>query len=222
MLFKSAATLLAFAGLVAAQGTPSTELKHGYANVTNLNGDMVINFTFDKVEGGMNITLTGIKGLSTSVAIDKAAGFQYHVHVKPVGPNYGCMATEGHLNPFNGSLPCNKANLTACEIGDLAGKHGNIVPTEDGTFPTISYIDTQLSFTEPANGALVGRSIVIHNNGTRVACGNLVVDGYTAPAANGTSTGAATNPTATGKNSAAKLVGSAALTGVVALFMMAL
>lgn len=38
MLFKSAAALLTFAGLVAAQGTPSAELKHGSANVTNLNG----------------------------------------------------------------------------------------------------------------------------------------------------------------------------------------
>lgn len=173
----------------------------------------------------MNITLTGLKGLSTTVAIDKAAGFQYHIHVAPVGPNYGCMATGGHLNPFNGTVPCNTQNLTSCETGDLAGKHGNIVPTADGTFPTIQYIDTQLSFTEPANGAMVGRSVVIHNNGTRVACGDLVVEGYTVPSANATTTGAATSPTTTtgtGKNSAAKLVGSAALTGVVALFMMAL
>lgn len=38
MLFKSAAALLTFAGLVAAQGTLSGELKRGSANVTNLNG----------------------------------------------------------------------------------------------------------------------------------------------------------------------------------------
>ncbi|KAF9541960.1 hypothetical protein EC957_002520 [Mortierella hygrophila] len=37
MLFKSATALLAFAGLVAAQGTPSADLKHGAAHVTNLN-----------------------------------------------------------------------------------------------------------------------------------------------------------------------------------------
>ncbi|KAF9143264.1 hypothetical protein BGX30_000947 [Mortierella sp. GBA39] len=216
MLFKSATALLAFAGLVAAQGTPSADLKHGVANVTNLNGDFIVNFTFDKVDGGINVTLTGIKGLSTAMAIDKAAGYQYHIHTDPVGPNYGCMATNGHLNPFNGTAPCNTANLTSCEIGDLSGKHGNIVPTADGTFSTIHYIDNQLSFTEPANGALVGRSVVIHNNGTRIACGNLVVEGY----GNATTTGGA-KPSATG-NSAAKLVGSAALTGVVALFMMAL
>ncbi|KAG0300928.1 hypothetical protein BGZ97_003015 [Linnemannia gamsii] len=200
MLFKSAAALLTFAGLVAAQGAaPAAELKHGSANVTNLNNDIVVNFTFDKT-----------------------AGFEYHVHVTPVGPNYGCMATGGHLDPFNvGPAPCNPKNLTSCQTGDLSGKHGNIVPTADGTFPTIQYIDTQLSFTEPANGPMVGRSIVIHNNGTRVACGDLIVDGYS----NGTTTTGGAKPSGTpgtDKNSAVKLVGSVALTGVVALFMMAL
>jgi hypothetical protein len=184
--------------------------------------DIVVNFTFDKVEGGMNITLTGIKGLSVAAAINKTAGFEYHVHVTPVGPNYGCMATGGHLDPFNvGPAPCNPKNLTSCQTGDLSGKHGNIVPTADGTFPTIQYIDTQLSFTEPANGPMVGRSIVIHNNGTRVACGDLIVDGYS----NGTTTTGGAKPSGTpgtDKNSAVKLVGSVALTGVVALFMMAL
>lgn len=173
----------------------------------------------------MNITVTGLKGLSINAAINKTAGYEYHVHVTPVGPNYGCMATGGHLDPFNvGPAPCNPKNLTSCQTGDLSGKHGNIVPTADGTFPAIQYIDTQLSFTEPANGPMVGRSVVIHNNGTRIACGNLVVEGYTAPGANSTGSGDAkpTDTTGAGKNSAAKLVGSAALTGVVALFMMAL
>ncbi|KAF9150869.1 hypothetical protein BG015_007306 [Linnemannia schmuckeri] len=222
MLFKSATALLAFAGLVAA--APSTELKHGSANVTSLNGEFLVHFTFDKVDAGMNITLTGLKGLTLNAAINKTAGYEYHIHVTPVGPNYGCAATGGHLDPFNvGPAPCNPTNLTSCQTGDLSGKHGNILPTQDGTFPTIQYIDTQLSFTEPANGPMVGRSVVIHNNGTRIACGDLVVDGYTAPAGNATTTGAATKPTGTdGKSSATKLIGSVALTGVVALFMMAL
>ncbi|KAG0291265.1 hypothetical protein BGZ96_005359 [Linnemannia gamsii] len=230
MLFKSAAALLTFAGLVAAQGAaPAAELKHGFANVSSLNGDYLAYFTFDKVEGGMNITLTGLKGLTINAAVNKTAGYEYHVHVTPMGPKYGCMATGGHLDPFNvGPAPCNPKNLTSCQTGDLSGKHGNIVPTEDGTFPAIQYIDTQLSFTEPANGPMVGRSVVIHNNGTRIACGDLIVEGYTVPGTNGTNgtngTTDGTKPAAegTGKSSAAKLVGSAALTGVVALFMMAL
>lgn len=227
MLFKSATALLAFAGLVAAQGTtPSADLKHGSANVTNAKGDYLVHFTFDKVDTGMNITLTGLKGLTIAAAVNKTAGYEYHIHVAPVGSDYNCTATGGHLDPYNvGSAPCNPTNLTSCQTGDLSGKHGNIIPTEEGTFPTIQYIDTQLSFTEPVNGTMLGRSVVIHNNGTRIACANLIVDGYTAPAINGTTTGtgAVTKPTGTdGKSSAAKLVGSVALTGVVALFMMAL
>ncbi|KAF9902187.1 hypothetical protein EC991_005200 [Linnemannia zychae] len=221
MLFKSAAAVLAFAGLVAAQGA-APELKHGSATVVSPTKDIEATFTFDKVAGGMNITVTGVKGLSIAKQI-LPVGYEYHVHVKPVGPNGDCMATGGHLDPANvGAAPCNPANLTSCQTGDLSGKHGNLKGTESGAIPTIAYLDTQLSFTEPANGPMVGRSVVIHNNGTRVACGDLIVDGYVAP----TPTGSGTTPSPTtgagAGNGAAKLVGSVALTGVVALFMMAL
>ncbi|KAF9121047.1 hypothetical protein BGW39_010901 [Mortierella sp. 14UC] len=221
MLFKSAAAVLAFAGLVAAQGA-APELKHGSATVVSPNKDIEATFTFDKVEGGMNITVTGVKGLSFASQVNKTAGYEYHVHVKPVGPGGNCTATGGHLDPANvGPAPCNPANLTSCQTGDLSGKHGNLNGTETGAIPTFFYLDTQLSFTTPANGPMVGRSVVIHNNGTRVACGDLIVDGYVAPPA--TTNDTTTNPSGgNSQNGAAKLVGSVALTGIVALFMMAL
>lgn len=39
--------------------------------------------------------------------------------------------------------------------------------------PKVEYVDQQLRF-EGETTTIVGRSIVIHNNGTRVACGNIV------------------------------------------------
>ncbi|KAG0371944.1 hypothetical protein BGX24_000956 [Mortierella sp. AD032] len=219
MLFKSAAAVLAFAGLVAAQGA-APELKHGSATVYSPTKDIEATFTFDKVEGGMNITVTGVKGISFASQVNKTAGYEYHVHVSPVGPNFECKATGAHLDPAAvGPDHCIPTNLTTCQTGDLSGKHGNLNGTETGVIPTFWYLDTQLSFTTPANGPMVGRSVVIHNNGTRIACGNLVVDGYVAPTPTPTGSGAGSKPTG---NSAAKLVGSVALTGVVALFMMAL
>ncbi|KAF9932442.1 hypothetical protein BGZ65_004470 [Modicella reniformis] len=220
MLFKTIATLLAIAGLASAQ----TELKHGEAHIQQKGIDAV--FTFDKVATGVNVTITVIKGLNTTTQV-LPEGFDYHIHVKPIGADGDCMATGGHLDPTNvGAPPCNPKNLTSCQIGDLSGKHGNLtadVKSLSGAIATISYIDTQLSFT--GEGAITGRSVVIHNNFTRLACANLIVDGYTAPSPSGGSgSGTLTgNPSATNKpSSAVKLVGSVALTGLVAMMMMAL
>ena len=53
------------------------------------------------------------------------------------------------------------------------GKHGELMATESGAIPTISYLDRQLRFSG-AETTIVGRSVVIHNNGTRVACGDIL------------------------------------------------
>ncbi|KAI1303233.1 hypothetical protein EDD11_005428 [Mortierella claussenii] len=227
MLFKSIATVLAVAGFAAAQSTNTTELKHGVAHIKKDKIEAI--FTFDKVAEGMNITVNVVSGLTQGLQI-LPAGFEYHVHVKPVGPNNDCMATGGHLDPANvgTTKPCDPANLTTCQTGDLSGKYGNLVAVNNdtGAIPTFSKIDTQLNFTGADNAALVGRSVVIHNNGTRIACANLEVDGYTAPTpTNGTSTGTASptaSPTGNKPSSAVKLVGSVALSGLIAAMMMAL
>ena len=52
------------------------------------------------------------------------------------------------------------------------GKHGNLKATASGA-STAEYKDYQLQFSDPAK-TIVGRSVVIHNNGTRIACANLV------------------------------------------------
>jgi hypothetical protein len=50
------------------------------------------------------------------------------------------------------------------------------MPTKNGVLSSISYVDKQISFSGPET-TIVGRSIVIHNNGTRVVCANLNVGG---------------------------------------------
>ncbi|KAF9896492.1 hypothetical protein BX616_007335 [Lobosporangium transversale] len=223
MLFKSIATVLTIAGLAAAQ-TP-TEYTKGVAHIKKDNIDAI--FTFEKVAEGTNVTVDVKSGLTQGLQI-LPAGFEYHIHVKPVGANGDCMATGGHLNPGNaGKYPCDKtsANFTACEIGDLSGKHGNLVAANNdtGAIPPLSYVDSQLSFSGPTESALLGRSVVIHNNGTRIACANLVVEGYTAPEANSTSpTTVGSTPLPTKDSSAVKLVASLTLSGLVAAMMLAL
>jgi hypothetical protein len=220
MLFKSIASVLAIAGLAAAQ---TKEYTHGHADI-KMNGIDAM-FTFDKVPGGMNITVTVNSGINATAQI-LPVGYEYHVHVNPVGPNNNCMATGLHLDPAKVGVvkPCEPANLTTCQTGDLSGKYGNFIGSETGALPPKTYLDTQLTFTGEGENAMLGRSVVIHNNGTRVACANLIVDGYTAPAPTGSASPSGTGAPQPTKpaSGAAKLVGSVALSGVAALMMLAL
>jgi hypothetical protein len=52
------------------------------------------------------------------------------------------------------------------------GKHGNLKATPSGA-SKYKYKDFQVQFSDPAK-TIVGRSVVIHNNGARIACANLV------------------------------------------------
>lgn len=178
-------------------------------------------FSFTKVATGMNVTIELTKGFTTAFQV-LPTGFDYHVHVNRVS-NGDCGSTGGHLDPTQiGTKVCDPKNSTTCQVGDLAAKHGNIVAeaaSQSGALPTITYIDTELTFSGP--NSLLDRSIVIHNNGTRIACADIIVDGYVSNTTSNNTTG--TNPSDTNKpSSAVKLVGSVALSGFVAVMMMAL
>ncbi|KAF8983137.1 hypothetical protein BGZ46_010802 [Entomortierella lignicola] len=128
----------------------------------------------DKNQAGALVDIKIDSGLTTTFAVLPTVGFEYHIHVKPVGQGGDCMATGGHLDPTNvGMAKCNPAIPEKCQEGDLSGKHGNLMPTESGELPEIHYQDKQLSFTG-ADTTIAGRSIVIHNNGTRVACADIL------------------------------------------------
>ncbi|KAF9354744.1 hypothetical protein BGX34_010841 [Mortierella sp. NVP85] len=221
MHFKTIATFLAVAGLATAQ---TAELKTGKAHIQQDGPDgLDVFFNFNKVAEGVNVTIAVKKGLTKAKQI-LSVGYEYHVHVYPVGPNNNCTATGGHLDPANvGPAPCNPQNLTSCQVGDLSGKHGNFVAGDsaEGALPVIQYVDTQLAFT--GTDAITGRSVVIHNNGTRIGCADIIVDGYTAPTPSGGAPSGSAKPSpTTGSSGAIKLVASVAFSGVIAVMMMAL
>ncbi|KAF8988696.1 hypothetical protein CPC16_002802 [Podila verticillata] len=204
MQIKAVASALAIASLAAA-AVPTT----GVAEVKNADG-VDVKFVFTTDPKGINVTISGT-GLTIAKRV-LATGYDYHVHVKPVVDG-NCTLTGGHLDPANvgTSKPCDPTNLATCQTGDLAGKHGNFMGTEDGVVPFTTYIDTQLSFSGDVNSTLVGRSVVIHNNGTRIACADIITADATTTSPSGASS----------TSGAAKLVGSLALSGVVAFMMLA-
>ncbi|KAF9358871.1 hypothetical protein BGX26_000735 [Mortierella sp. AD094] len=127
----------------------------------------------DKSPTGATVTINIESGLTKKFSILPTVGFEYHIHVKPVGLGGDCMATGGHLDPTNvGMTKCDPAAPEKCQEGDLSGKHGNLKPTKSGAIPEFNYVDKQIAFTG-IDTTIVGRSVVIHNNGTRVACGNI-------------------------------------------------
>lgn len=100
--------------------------------------------------------------------------FVYHIHEYPVPANGNCTATVGHLDPTDRGeyYPCNVAAPDTCQVGDLAGKHGNITMTDF----VAMYSDSFLS-TDPSSPAFFGdKSVVIHStNATRLTCANFMM-----------------------------------------------
>lgn len=72
--------------------------------------------------GGAQVWIEVKSGLSKKFAVSPTGGFEYHIHVKPVGSNNDCMATGGHLDPANvGAAKCMAAKPDKCQEGDLSG-----------------------------------------------------------------------------------------------------
>jgi len=129
--------------------------------------------------------------------------FVYHIHTLPVPANGNCSATMGHLDPTDRGeyYPCVPGAPATCQVGDLAGKHGNIT----GSSFTATYSDAFLS-TTPGNPAFFGdKSIVIHTaNTTRLTCANFMLVTGT----NSTGTGMAPKASSAGNGSSAAMPAS--------------
>lgn len=99
--------------------------------------------------------------------------FLYHIHEKPVPENGNCTGTLAHFNTYNGTT--NGSTDALKELGDLSGKHGEILGDSIHT----SYIDPYLSLNPGDPAYFGGLSVVVHfANNTRLACANLTAPDF--------------------------------------------
>lgn len=79
------------------------------------------------------------------------------------------------MNPIDYSVYCQPDNVSACEIGDLSGKHGLLNISGSPSDDVFFYTDTYLDLT--GENSVTGHSIVINQNdelGEILACAPLV------------------------------------------------
>ncbi|KAF9912389.1 hypothetical protein EC991_011081 [Linnemannia zychae] len=176
------------------------------------------NFMFAPLpnNGGAQVWIEVKSGLTKKFAVSPTGGFEYHIHVNQVGPGNDCMATGGHLDPTNvGAAKCLAVKPDKCQEGDLSGKHGELKATDSGAIPPISYNDKYIHFSGEA-ATIAKRSVVIHNNGTRVACGNIYpFDQSTSPSSSAAEVTSSSQNNAL-HSSAGRVVATVAMTMAVA------
>jgi len=154
-------------------------------------------FTSESDQGPLDVsfTVSGLVFPNTTVQTNgtagmahPAGGYMYHIHKLPINAAGSCASAGSHLDPTLQGAGANKTDYKCdpedwdlCELGDLAGKHGNI--DESTEFP-VDYSDDSEGLTDPAmpDHYILGRSIVLHNAaGARIACGNITVAGAPLP-----------------------------------------
>ncbi|CAK9440458.1 uncharacterized protein LODBEIA_P45580 [Lodderomyces beijingensis] len=148
---------------------------------------------FHPLTNGSVHVAVDLKGLPAS-----GGPFPYHIHEKPVPANGNCTGTSGHLNPFNGSTTA--TTPAAKEVGDLAGRHGNITSQSF----SVEYVDEFLSLNPHSKAYIGGLSIVVHSNdNARLTCANITALNSTTTSSNDTHAGHASSSAVPAANGAA-------------------
>jgi hypothetical protein len=123
-----------------------------------------------------------------------------------------CTAAGPHLIPYDGppdNFTCDTSAMNHCQVGDLSGKHGKMVP-ENGKF-NAAYTDDYASTANDSPAFFGNRSLVVHNStGARINCGNFILQ------ANATGPSQSTNATSTpsSSSSTSHATESASSTGI--------
>eukprot|EP00730_Choanoeca_flexa_P018122 TRINITY_DN8796_c0_g1_i5.p1 TRINITY_DN8796_c0_g1~~TRINITY_DN8796_c0_g1_i5.p1 ORF type:complete len:488 (+),score=95.95 TRINITY_DN8796_c0_g1_i5:122-1585(+) len=132
------------------------------------------------------ISTDGSNETMVQVALRNATtslGHNYHVHEFVVPVDGNCTATGGHFNPNSVNATTGSGykqlcgpgeNQSACEVGDLSGKGGQVDLTQPAQ--THMYIDVNLPLAGDPAVSAAARSIVVHaanGTGPRIGCGNL-------------------------------------------------
>ncbi|KAL8787167.1 MAG: hypothetical protein Q9213_002383 [Squamulea squamosa] len=180
------------------------------------------------VAGTSNANGTGVNfAISVSGFPDPSLGpFMYHIHDQPVPSNGNCTATLAHQDPYiRGEVPpCDPTHPETCQVGDLAGKHGNVTGDPFNT----AFLDLYLSTHQGPASFFGNRSIVFHTrNATRLTCanftltsGNSTSSSGTTPGGNGTVTGSNPVPSPFTGGAAATFVSAGAIVAGLAAFLL--
>ncbi|RIA92209.1 superoxide dismutase [Glomus cerebriforme] len=109
--------------------------------------------------------------------------YPYHLHEFPI-KDHNCTSAGGHLDPTHANVKgkvylCDPNQPKTCEVGDISGKYGNLVPDANGhAFKSVQDPSIKLS----GDFGVEGRSVVIHLldlNKTRIDCANIVIENST-------------------------------------------
>ncbi|MCJ1305721.1 hypothetical protein MMC08_008537 [Hypocenomyce scalaris] len=165
---------------------PGTTGKLGNATITQ---DNPLGVTYSAVLPDSNTT--GIRGYVAGTSNSNGTGvvfninlygfpsealgpFLYHIHSQPVPSSGDCSGTLAHLDPTERgeTPPCDPTQPEECQVGDLAGKHGNITLTPFQT----TYLELYTTTLDGPGAFFGNRSLVIHSsNTTRLTCANFTL-----------------------------------------------
>ncbi|KAJ2009211.1 hypothetical protein GGI04_000647 [Coemansia thaxteri] len=192
-MFKNIIVLVLAAATANAASDPSlaSRVTQAIASVTGNGITGNFNFTQESGQSGLKVAIN-VSGLK------QGTQYPFHIHINVVPPNGNCTATGGHLDTFgvktaNAPYNCSKNNaLTTCELGDLAGRQGNITVNANGQ-GIMTFNDPIITFGE-GKTSILGHSVVIHApDNTRLACGNIVGYALQVPASGSASSPAASH-----------------------------
>ncbi|KAI5964615.1 SOD4 [Candida pseudojiufengensis] len=126
------------------------------------NSDISGSISFEPAKNGSVLVSVDISGLPST-----GGPFPYHVHELPVPSDGNCTGTKLHLNPYGGSV--NATTPQGKEVGDLAGRHGDL----SGSSYKVEYVDNYISLNPKSKSFIGDLSIVIHSkDNSRLNCAN--------------------------------------------------
>ncbi|ESO99012.1 hypothetical protein LOTGIDRAFT_238948 [Lottia gigantea] len=137
-------------------------------------------FMQDKVLDGSDTSI--FVGLNSADGTVTSSKYDWQIHENMVGEDklqsdvtQRCMSAGNVYHSYTGeasSLQCSASNQIGCKNGDMTKKHGQVtVRASDNTEAEHLFTDSNIALSGPNN--LVGKSVVLLDGTTRIACANI-------------------------------------------------
>ncbi|KAL8692442.1 MAG: hypothetical protein Q9218_002542 [Villophora microphyllina] len=133
-----------------------------------------------------NSTTSDIRGFVAGTSNANGTGVNFNINLS--GLPDASLGPFSHQDPYiRGEMPpCDPTQPQTCQVGDLAGKHGNITTNPFQT----TFLDLYLSTVQGPASFFGNRSIVIHtSNTTRLTCANFTLTSGNSSGSTGSSNG---------------------------------